>query len=913
MTGPDGLEAIAGSTVHPFEERLAAAGALIDSSPGPARLARLLPVLDGMARDRPADDLRGRTLVGLLITRVRSLRHEFAEAYDTLRGGVPGWAVLDSLEWSAGLDLLGALASRTGREADAIELIETTEPDAGLWPLMRVLAVSSLLAATGRNEESIDRLRAALETPGLPGPVAGVLARNLGMRLERVGRFHDALAEFERARRLMAGDVRAETLGSLSIGYLQVGRLDDAARTADQAIEAARTDPNPETLSNMLLTRGSICVAGNQTRLAINYFHSALLAQARGGSRAFEIVLHNNIAMCYLRLGQAAIAVHYLMSALDASVELGDRESRVLALGTLAGVSPPAEARTIYTEAYQIYTDLGDVKGQAMMLLGVARCCEQLGEEGDAIHFLGLALDVAEAVGDPELRAPVHAMLGRLTARSGDAERAWEHHEQAWAAGETLRHLTMAETVRVSLSEDTRDDIAAALALALDQNWTPRFFSMLERNRARTLVDTLASRSSPAQQLPVALREELARRAAEVRRSRACLAAERGADAGRGAELRRLLATAHQHFKDYEGFVAQSSRPYRMLGSTEPIDETALDTMLGPAVGLIEYVAIDGRLAGLVRAGGRMTLHQHGDLAEVVAMDRQLTAYCRDLSDEDEAIALSRRLYERLFAPFEAAGVLAGVSELVVVPAPEVFGFPIEALATGDGFVFERYSVTYLPAVSVAPFLAESGSSYEPALVLSDPDGTLRYARGEADVVRQYFRLVGDGEPVLGSRATLAELRASAPSARLIHLATHAEFDPLAPSFSTIRLAGAPLEVGTLLELDLMPCLVVLTGCDTGRGSADSVNEMIGFIRAFTVSGAYAVIASRWAVPDAATSEYVRSFYAALAGGEHPVEALRQARTDQIHLNGFRHPGYWAPFTYFGLPPSARNSSMPVG
>lgn len=162
----------------------------------------------------------------------------------------------------------------------------------------------------------------------------------------------------------------------------------------------------------------------------------------------------------------------------------------------------------------------------------------------------------------------------------------------------------------------------------------------------------------------------------------------------------------------------------------------------------------------------------------------------------------------------------------------------------------------------------------------------------------------------MGTRATAAQLSTWASSARLIHVAAHADFDPAAPAFSTIRLApgdgasSGAFEVGDVLDLRLESCLVVLSGCDTGRGSTEGANEMIGFIRAFMVSGAAAVVASRWAVADAATSEYMRTFYETLATDRHPALAMRQARWDQIHLNGYEHPGYWASFTCFGLPPA---------
>jgi CHAT domain-containing protein len=394
-----------------------------------------------------------------------------------------------------------------------------------------------------------------------------------------------------------------------------------------------------------------------------------------------------------------------------------------------------------------------------------------------------------------------------------------------------------------------------------------------------------------------------------VRHSRATVAAHLGGDPAEVEKLRRNLRSAHQDFTDLDGFLAQSYPQYRLLTSTEPIDVPLLDRHLGMSTGLIEYLAVDSALISLVRARGQVTLHQDGDLAEISTMDGELTRLCRNRSDARRAEDLSRALYDRLVAPIEAANRLDELTDLIVVPAPEVFGFPVEALASDDGYVFERLLVTYLPAASVAPFLAGRHDSYEPALVLADPDGTLRFARQEAHTIEALFQLTANGQPFVGAHATAAQLSTWAPSARLIHIAAHADFDPLAPAFSTLRLApngasSGAFEVSDVLDLRMESGLVVLSGCDTGQVSTDGANEMIGFIRAFMVIGATAVVASRWAVADAATSEYMRTFYKTLAADHHPALAMRQARQDQIHLNGYEHPGHWASFTCFGLPPA---------
>jgi CHAT domain-containing protein len=110
--------------------------------------------------------------------------------------------------------------------------------------------------------------------------------------------------------------------------------------------------------------------------------------------------------------------------------------------------------------------------------------------------------------------------------------------------------------------------------------------------------------------------------------------------------------------------------------------------------------------------------------------------------------------------------------------------------------------------------------------------------------------------------------------------------DPLLLSGLVLSGANRDPEGGilTALEvsnLDLRGCeLVVLSACETGLGTIESGEGLLGLQRAFHVAGARTVVSSLWSVSDPATSVLMERFYRNL-WGEKPLprlEALRQAQ-----------------------------------
>jgi CHAT domain-containing protein len=148
------------------------------------------------------------------------------------------------------------------------------------------------------------------------------------------------------------------------------------------------------------------------------------------------------------------------------------------------------------------------------------------------------------------------------------------------------------------------------------------------------------------------------------------------------------------------------------------------------------------------------------------------------------------------------------------------------------------------------------------------------------------------------------------------HLA--AGHDPML--LSGLAMAGANTGDGaygddailTALEasmLDLDACdLVVLSACETARGTAESGEGVLGLVTGFRIAGARRVIGSLWKVDDEATRMLMGRFYEGILRKEGPLtpaESLREAalwlRTQKgARGQSFDAPRYWAAFVAYG-------------
>jgi CHAT domain-containing protein len=221
--------------------------------------------------------------------------------------------------------------------------------------------------------------------------------------------------------------------------------------------------------------------------------------------------------------------------------------------------------------------------------------------------------------------------------------------------------------------------------------------------------------------------------------------------------------------------------------------------------------------------------------------------------------------------------------------------------------------VVLVPSGSTYAMLrARTGARGEGVLALGDPAyGTasgglplapLPSSRAEAEAVGD-VRLLGDAATEDGLHRALA----GRPRWRAVHFACHGVLDADRPLLSALALTPGGGDDGLLvaheiLRMDVPADLVVLSGCDTGRGKAFRGEGTLGLSRAFLLAGAPRVVASLWKVDDEATRTFMEAFYARWKAGSPTHAALREARARVRSDARWAHPRHWAAFVLWGLP-----------
>jgi len=271
-------------------------------------------------------------------------------------------------------------------------------------------------------------------------------------------------------------------------------------------------------------------------------------------------------------------------------------------------------------------------------------------------------------------------------------------------------------------------------------------------------------------------------------------------------------------------------------------------------------------------------------------------------TNSTQFIDISRKLYKRLFQPFEST---LNNRNLIIVSHGALHYLPMNVLHDGNGYLIDRYSIRMMPSATAMKYISRKKADKTGGILifgnpnLGDPKLDLIYAEQEAIAVGN----IRSGSKIfLRREATEAALRKYGNSYRYLHFATHGQFDSEAPLKSALLLApdsqyNGMLSVDKLYSLSLDADLVTLSACETGLSKIANGDDLVGLTRGFLYAGSSSIVASLWKVDDLATAFLMTEFYSNLKTMTKR-EALRQAQL--ATKKKYSHPYYWAAFQITG-------------
>ncbi|MBD1809276.1 CHAT domain-containing protein [Microcoleus sp. FACHB-SPT15] len=294
-------------------------------------------------------------------------------------------------------------------------------------------------------------------------------------------------------------------------------------------------------------------------------------------------------------------------------------------------------------------------------------------------------------------------------------------------------------------------------------------------------------------------------------------------------------------------------------------------------------------------------------------------------------LAPAKQMYQWLLAPLEEDLQQLGIKNLVYIMDAGLRSIPLAAIHDDKGFIVERYSVGLMPSLSLTDTryvdVKNSTVLAMGADRFTDQD-SLPAVPLELSIITSSL---WQGQSFLNKAFTLSNLQKGRSSRDfgILHLATHAEYEPSNPSNSYIQLWDGKLRLDQLRQLGLNKPpveLLVLSACRTALGDED---VELGFAGLAVQAGVKSVLGSLWSVSDQGTLGLVTEFYKELREAPIKAEALR--RTQLAMLRGevrshggklvtswgsfplppeiaklgdqtFSHPYYWSAFTMIGNP-----------
>ncbi len=291
----------------------------------------------------------------------------------------------------------------------------------------------------------------------------------------------------------------------------------------------------------------------------------------------------------------------------------------------------------------------------------------------------------------------------------------------------------------------------------------------------------------------------------------------------------------------------------------------------------------------------------------------------------------AQQLYQWLINPLEEDLQDRTINNLAFIMDQGLRSLPVAALHDGNGFIVERYSIGFMPSLSLTDTRYVDVSDLQ-VLAMGASEFT---DQNPLPAVPVELSAIADklwqGESFLNSTFTPANLKAARADQPfgIVHLATHGEFKSGQPENSYIQFWNRRLSLDQIRQLGLHnpPVeLMVLSACRTALGNEEAE---LGFTGLAVQAGVKSALGSLWYVSDEGTLGLMTTFYQNLKQVPIKAEALRQTQLAMIQgqvrivqgqlitPNGtidlpeelagiedkaFTHPYFWSAFTLVGSP-----------
>ncbi len=571
-----------------------------------------------------------------------------------------------------------------------------------------------------------------------------------------------------------------------------------------------------------------------------------------------------------------------------------------------------ARARDYASEAEQFFRAAHLPSKQVHCLLLLAKIFLRERDITRATAYCDEALEVLGTIDMPNLGHQARFLQGQILEASSNPGEAYEAYQVARDALEALRSSLAKEELKIGFMRSRTDVYSRMTKLCLDRidegSSAEEAFALVEAAKSRTLRDLLiAGPSSVGLTTPASNTDNRAQELrAELNWYHNRLEREQLSRDGLSADQRtKLSSEARKRERQLVNLLLAAPASASVGVALRNSSAATLDEIvssLGPDMALVEYFALDDSIHAAVLTSDTLKFVKVGQVAEVVQSLRLLKFqlsknHFNDSYRERFGNALLRSvqthlqaLYAKLIAPLDK---LLNRKNLLVVPYGPLHSLAFHALYDGSKYLIDDFGVCYAPSASIFTYNVASRANDEgQSIIFGVDDSRTPFIREE---VEEVAKALPRSKVFFGPEATRQRLLEEGAASRFIHIASHGQFRPDSPFFSSIELGDGPLNLYDLYRMNLQVDLLALSGCVTGMNEVEEGDELLGLTRGLFYAGARSLLLSLWDVDDRSTADFMKEFYTELGDGSK-INAFEIA-TKKVR-DRYPHPYHWASFKF---------------